>query len=290
MKSIGIVTFSSGNLDNQVFLEYHMEIDVATESSTAEEAAKALAGGADPNSAAVIDPFGIADLAAKHKAATTDLDRSIKAIAKSSLTAEINALVKERDTIWVGFVDTADAAVHHFQASLRPAGAKVMIVFKNYKNPLNFGYKKATAIMHNIIEDLNSEEYAEAAFKAGLRPWMSVIEGLNAQIHAKMDARDKEMAKLCASHLPVKVARANAKDALDRLFAAVWAKSSPGGNEPIDTLLGKYNLINARFAAIADKKTGGGGVDDVDTDDTDDAEGNGSTPGSGGGSVIGPGV
>jgi hypothetical protein len=146
---------------------------------------------------------------------------------------------------------------------IRAAAARAQIVIDTYKSVLGMNYEEETGTIHNLVQDLKSEKYADDAALAGLTPYVAKLEQRNNAFKALLNTRDEETAAAAGpAHVAVKDARA----AIDKIYARIRLRVNSYAddetpNPAIDAFVAQLNVIVKRFNTLAahHHKKGGNG-------------------------------
>jgi len=241
-----IIWVHLNQLRNEEHFTFHSEI-------------AALLGGASAQT------LRAADLIPRHAARLAALDAALQTIRKSPRTEEIQKADKERDDAYRALRGFNKVMLLSENSGIRAAAARIQIVIDTYKSVLGMNYEEETGTVHNLVQDLKSEKYADDVTLAGLTPYVLKLESRNNNFKSALNTRDEETAAATrAAHIPVKEARAG----IDKIYARIRDRvNSYVDDETPDSALNAFvaqiNVITKRFNTLAahhhHKKGGKGG-------------------------------
>jgi len=194
-----------------------------------------------------------ADLIPKHAARLAALDAALKRIVKSPRTEQIHKADKERDDAYRALTGFNKVMALSETAAVRAAAARIQIVIDTYKSVLGMNYEEETGTIHNLVQDLKSEKYADDVNLAGLAPYVLKLETRNNVFKSLLNTRDEETAAAAGTaHVAVKDARA----AIDKIYARIRGRVNSYVDEDapvpaLDAFVAQLNVITKRFNTLA---------------------------------------
>lgn len=86
----------------------------------------------------------------------TDVDAILEVLRKSQLTQKIAEMDTRRDHLYRGLVDTARAALNHPDTGKKEAAQALSDLFAHYGNATRYSADQETAVLHNLLQDLDT--------------------------------------------------------------------------------------------------------------------------------------
>jgi hypothetical protein len=143
-----------------------------------------------------------------------DEDEAFRKIAKSAITADVEAADQLRDTTFRGLTGSNKAALNHYDAETGAAARRLKVLFDTYGNlavkPLN----EETSALYNLLQELTGA-YAQDIQTAGLTGWVNKLDADNKAFAALVKMRNDENA--AKTQLKMKETRA----AVDKAYATI---------------------------------------------------------------------
>jgi hypothetical protein len=187
------------------------------------------------------------------RALYADEDDALKKIAKSAITADLNAADRYRDEIFSGMIDANKAALKHFNNRVRQSAARLKIVFDTYGNVARKPLDEETSAIYNIVKDLG-QAYAPDVETAALGGWVNELRQANETFSALMLERYDESA--AKTTLVLKEVRRQIDEVyrriIERINAAVIIEGEDGYAECVTTL----HTVSKRYSDILAQQRG----------------------------------
>jgi hypothetical protein len=123
------------------------------------------------------------------------LDREIDSldfVRGSEYTQLINEQDHVRDTIYRGMVDTVDAALHHFNPAHVSAARMISKAIKSYGNLSVQTLDAESAMIADLIRELEKPALAQDVTRIGLTPWKDKLKEENEKFRQLMVDRNDE--------------------------------------------------------------------------------------------------
>ncbi len=182
-----------------------------------------------------------------------DLDKALKKISKSAITAEIRKADKYRDKIWSGMVDANKSATKHYNNEMCRAAERLKIVFDTYGNIALKPLDEETGAIHNILQDLESK-YEKDVATVGLTGWIKELRNANEKFKSLMMNRYDESAS--KTTLVIKEVRMK----IDEVYRAITERINAAviieGEAQYHEFLSMLNAVIKRFADILAQRQG----------------------------------
>jgi hypothetical protein len=121
-------------------------------------------------------------------------DLVLEYIRKSSYTAEIEECDNQRDIIFSGFRDIVKGMQSHFDAQRQKAAINLMLVFNQYGNISQKGYRDETASIYNFLQEMRGK-FSEYVTILGLSEWVDNLENYNIKFGNLILERNEEKSR-----------------------------------------------------------------------------------------------
>ncbi len=118
---------------------------------------------------------------------------ALNAITKSATTDEIEAADKNRDFTFRGLVDKARSSLKHYNAEVREAANRVMVIFDGYGNLVPKPYDEESGLIDSLIADLRNKAAADLV-TLEIVDWVAELERLNNEFVTLTATRNSEEA------------------------------------------------------------------------------------------------
>ena len=190
-------------------------------------------------------------------------------IQKSAITAQIQDADRARDEIYLGMVETSNAALKHFGEEVRGAAARLKILFDTYgdvnRKPLN----EQTSAVYNILQELKGK-YAPDTALVGISSWVSELEARNNAFADLMRERFDETAS--RTDIVLKESRAEVDNAYFAIRERVNALAIVEGLSVYESFIRTFNAVIAKYALLAKPRGGRGGGQSASQNETAEAQ------------------
>ena len=198
---------------------------------------------------------------------------ALQKISKSPRTEEIHNADKERDNAYRALTGFNKVMSLSDNPEIREAARRVQIVIDTYGSVRGLNYEEETGVIHNLVQDLKSDNYSAAVTLIALTPYVSKLEDRNNNFKTLLNTRDEETA--AGPHIAVKDARLKTDNIYARIRDRVNSYvDDETANPKLETFITQLNIIVKRFNTLAarhHRKGGKGG----DGETTGGEEGNG---------------
>ena len=191
-------------------------------------------------------------------------DRAYKGIDKSGITEEIVSADKLRDRFFRGMVDTTKTALLHYDATVETAAKRLMIVFDTYGNLAVENYKKETADIYNLLQELNTNYPAEI-LTVGIQGWMTNLNIANQRFEQlSKDRVDETYQK---GDFDLRTCRINLDEAYSAITKRIEALAEVEGLTAYLEFISKLNIIIKMYKTIIARRKNGGKDEDIDEEE-----------------------
>ncbi|GBU22173.1 hypothetical protein R80B4_02078 [Fibrobacteres bacterium R8-0-B4] len=206
-------------------------------------------------------------------------DVALKKIVKSALTEKIRAADAARDDIFSGMAKVCEGMCKHFTPAVAEAARQVKIVLDTYGNVAALSLNEETGAIVNLLQDLRSAKYADAASACGMTPWAAALEARNNAFDSLVGARFNETAALPA------VAMREARRAVDASYLGIVERVEAlivvEGESAYADFVARQNAVVDKYSALLARKhkkdgASGSAGDEEDEDEDEEAEGGGA--------------
>jgi hypothetical protein len=187
------------------------------------------------------------------------LAREFEALAiirKSVLSDELETVDQPRDNTFRGSVDSVKSALNHFDANVKKAASKVMVVLNSFGNVAALPYDEETIAIRKLATELRGTCANEISLLA-LEPWLTVLETQNDNFATIMKERYSEDAGRTA--LRMKSIRIEVEGAYKKMLKRIDALIEINGEAnytvfvtELNSRIDKYNNIVARRESSKD--------------------------------------
>lgn len=180
-------------------------------------------------------------------------------IRKSVITDELEVVDQPRDYTYRGTVGTAKAALNHYNAEVRKAAAKVMVVFDSFGNVAAMPYNEETIAIRKLRAELMGSCSAEVTL-LGLEPWLNELEAQNNAFDTLMKERYSEEAGRTA--LRMKTIRIEVEAAYKKILKRIDALIEINGDENYKEFIAQLNIRVANYNNTVARREGNKGDGD----------------------------
>jgi hypothetical protein len=139
--------------------------------------------------------LGILALYTPYKALVAEEESVLDMIFGSRLTAKIEALDAERDHLYRGVTDVVKGDLNHYDPAKRAAAAAVDGVFKHYGDATRRPMNEQTAVVYDVIRELNEPANLPLVTLLELPAWLTALEKVNRELELTMAERFAELSK-----------------------------------------------------------------------------------------------
>jgi hypothetical protein len=140
------------------------------------------------------EALGFASLYNLYRPALSHEKEALDFITKSDLTKKIVNQDHVRDSIYRGFVETVNAATHHYNPVYVEAAEMIDNVIKHYGNVAKKTLDAESAAIEDLLYELEKPALAQAVIRIGLTSWKEKLELENNALRALMAERYDETA------------------------------------------------------------------------------------------------
>ncbi|MDR2627316.1 MAG: DUF6261 family protein [Dysgonamonadaceae bacterium] len=140
------------------------------------------------------ETLGIAPLYSLYHTSFLDEKEALDFITRSEYTQKIVKQDHVRDSIYRGFVDTVNAAKHHYNPVYVEAAEMIDNVIKHYGNISRKSLDDESAAIEDLLYELQQPALAQAVVRIGLTPWKEKLELENNTLRQLITERYDETA------------------------------------------------------------------------------------------------
>jgi hypothetical protein len=183
-------------------------------------------------------------------------DEVLRKITKSALTAQIAEADAARDDVFRGMADAVLSASHHYNAPVREAGERLLIVLRTYGNVAEKPLAEQTSAVHNLLQELTTKHMADVE-AIGLAGWITELDRRNAEVEKLMATRYDETAG--RSDLVLRDVRRQVDEAYRVCAGRVDALQVVDGGEagaPWAAFIAELNAVIERAANLVSQRRG----------------------------------
>jgi hypothetical protein len=171
-------------------------------------------------------------------------DEAVKKIVKSALTDEIEAIDRQRDTVFRGLADFCHAALNHFKPETAAAAKHLQTVFGTFGNVARKPLNEETSAIYNLLQELKGE-YAADIKTLGAADWVTELETVNNNFEKLVKERYEESAQ--RSSLVLKEVRAAIDDACRSIIKRIDALMLVEGGEQYADFIRRLNVVIEKY-------------------------------------------
>lgn len=187
-----------------------------------------------------LETLNLTALAAAFNSQLSVLEEALAPLRKSENTSKIKELDHRRDTLLMGFVKHCRLfQVFPEEAPAQAAKKLVFIIEKYGKNPQKQGLREETAIINNLLADLESAEMKQTITTIGAEKWLEHLKTTNAELEKLHTTRTEEQGAIEVGK--TKAERQKMQEAFDNLVRAINGLSLVNGKEKYQTLANSIN-------------------------------------------------
>jgi hypothetical protein len=171
-------------------------------------------------------------------------DVVLQRINRSAITDDIRKLDEERDSIFRGLVDSQNAAMNHYNATIARHARLLQPVFDTFGNVSRLPLNEETAAIYNLVQELlvNNEE---AIGIVSLKGWIDELSKKNKEFDAAVKKRNAESAG--KTDLVMKEARATLDNAYNAIVLQVNALNVVEGTAVFENFIKKLNAFITKY-------------------------------------------
>lgn len=219
-------------------------------------------------------------------------DAVLKLSTKSLLTDDITAADAERDKYYTSFKKAVEAFLPMPVEELAKAAKVLNQVIKDYNISVSWLLTRETAMLMNLIDDLENK-YAAEVKTLNLTPFVEQLKDANERVHTLLNKRESE--RIGQQVGALKTARTATDEAYRQLvkmvnaLAMVYDDSDYAGFiDAVNTKIAYYKRTALKQKSTTQSGGSGSGTGSSDTgSDSGSGSGSGSESGSGSGSDSG---
>ena len=188
-----------------------------------------------------LETLNLMALATVFNAQLSALEEAIKPLRKNENTAKIKQLDHKRDTLLMGFIKYCRLFQTFPEEASSQAAKKLIIIIEKYgKNPQKQGLREETAIIRNLLADLEVIDLAQAVTTIGATKWLEHLKTTNAELEKLHTERTEEQSAIEVGK--TKAEREKMQEAFDQLVIAINGLSLINGKEKYQNLINAINL------------------------------------------------
>jgi hypothetical protein len=174
-------------------------------------------------------------------------------IRKSEYTVKIHEQDRSRDRIFRGFVEIAQAAMHHFDPVTVAAGTLLYDIFKHYGNIAKKTLDDETAAINDLLRELQHPACENALITLNATAWRGRLQRENEDFAALMTDRYVEV----SGQTPYRMV--TTRTDTDRYYHGIvnqLENQEMAGNHVADALIKELNAVLERFKHILAQEIG----------------------------------
>lgn len=188
-----------------------------------------------------LETLNLTALVAAFNAQLSALEEAIKPLRKNENTAKIKQLDDKRDALLMGFIKHCRLFQTFPEEAPSKAAKKLVIVIEKYgRNPQKQGLREETAIIRNLLADLELTDLAQAVTTIGAGKWLEHLKATNAELEKLHTERTEEQSAIEVGK--TKAEREKMQEAFDQLVIAINGLSLIKGKEKYQNLINAINL------------------------------------------------
>lgn len=169
------------------------------------------------------------------------LEATLKPLRKSQNTSKIKELDYKRDILLMGFVKHCRLFQTFPEEAPSQAAKKLVIVIEKYgKNPQKQGLREETAIIRNLLADLQATDLAQAVTTIGADKWLQYLKTTNEELEKLHTERTEEQSTIEVGK--TKAERQKMQEAFEQLITAINGLSLINDKEKYQSLISAINL------------------------------------------------
>ncbi len=192
------------------------------------------------------------------------LEQALTQARKTGITKHLLEVDKERDAIFTGFKMVVKGMEYFPDETIADSATALVDVVKKYgKKVQRLPQREETAVLKNLIDDLQSATYKEQVAKVGVNTWVEKLAEVNTEFEKLYTERTEKEATFVVGL--AKEERENMQNAFERLCRTIEAYGIIEGEEPYKPLADKINteVRNVQQAIKAQRK----GKDKIEEND-----------------------
>lgn len=174
-------------------------------------------------------------------------DEALKPLHKSEITAKLQEQDAKRDEALVGLLAHCRAFSTFPEEAKRTAAGQLLAQIEKYgKNLQNKPLQEETGILINLLQDLASQEMAQALETIGAMPWVEVLKSANQSFVALHNERTEEQGAVLVGK--TKETRTALAEAFKTMVKSINSLAFINGEEKYQNLANAINeeVKNAR--------------------------------------------
>lgn len=168
-------------------------------------------------------------------------DKALKPFRKSGLTEVLGQLDEKRDTSLVGFAAHCRLFANFPDEAKAKAAKHLLLIIDKYGNtPQEKPLLEETAIIHNMLQDFNTEEVKIMIAEIGANKWIEDLKAANEEFTQVHNDRTRIDASVIVGQ--TKDARLRMHNVFYKLVKTINALAFLNGNAPYQKLIDNINL------------------------------------------------
>ncbi|MDO4783134.1 MAG: DUF6261 family protein [Capnocytophaga felis] len=184
--------------------------------------------------------LGLADIKTEFDNKLTTLEESLKPLRKSEHTERLNNLDHQRDTLLMGFIGHCKLFVNFPETEQAEAARKLVLTNQKYgKDPQKQSHREETAIIRNLLADLESPDLKKAVQSIGAEKWIEYLTKVNETFAVVHSDRTQEQGSVQAGK--TKIARSQMQEIFTKLVTLINGLIVVKGIAGYETLVNSIN-------------------------------------------------
>ena len=190
--------------------------------------------------------------ATEFNAAFSELDEAVKQAKKTKYTENILAADDNRDNVYTGFTGALRSMLRFPDLDIASSAEALKIITDKYGNNITRSpQREESAILSNIVAELQSEANALLLQKTGLNIWVEKLDEANKEFDNLYISRTEKEAEIIVGL--TRTERGKMQDAFEKLIQAIEALAFINDEAAYKTLADRINteVANVQQAAKA---------------------------------------
>lgn len=199
-----------------------------------------------------LEALQLTPYATEFNAAFSQLDKAVKQAQKTGYTESIVAADDNRDNVYTGFRGALRSMMRFPDADIASSAEALQVITDKYGESITrLPQREESAILSNIVAELQSEANAALLQTTGLNIWVEKLDEANKAFDDLYVSRTEKEAQFIVGL--TRTERGNMQTAFEKLAQAIEAYAFINGEEAYKTLADRINteVANVQQAAKA---------------------------------------
>ncbi|WP_232780456.1 DUF6261 family protein [Capnocytophaga cynodegmi] len=187
-----------------------------------------------------LEALGLAQMKQTFDEKFIALEESLKPLRKSEYTQKIKALDDQRDTLLTGFIGHCKVFINFPEKEKAEAAQKLVLVNQKYgKAPQRQSHREETAIIRNLLNDLEVAELKKAVEDIGAEKWIEHLAKINETFAIVHSDRTQEQGAIEVGK--TKITRSEMQEVFSKLVTLINGLVIVKGATEYQTLINSIN-------------------------------------------------